>query len=202
MSLSPTLRPATPTTILGVRGYMFGDLHDPDRLASLYERFCEDVSAADPALWREWDAYRSAPDAPRPPTTLSNLLVAMATHVSRFVTRLFQIQPSVDTLTAITRDQDDLFRFKVDFVRRRVLPLVKGGAHVVSTPEDERVVARLIGDLAEAQAGSQDQELAIARAGCAVMDVERAAATTSPRRSTASSAGAQRGSTIRRIAGG
>jgi hypothetical protein len=89
MSLSPTPRPATPTTILGVPGYRFGDLHDPDCLASLYERFCEDVRAADPELWREWEAYRSAPGAPRQPTTLSNLLVAMATHVSRFVTRLF-----------------------------------------------------------------------------------------------------------------
>ncbi len=130
MSLSPTQRPATPTTILGVPGYRFGDLQDPDCLASLYERFCEDVRAADPALWRDWEAYRSAPGAPRPPTTVSDLLVAMATHVSRFLTRLFQVQPSVDALAAITRDQDDLFRFKVDFVRRRVLPLVKGGANV------------------------------------------------------------------------
>ncbi len=144
MSLSPTLLTATATTKLGVPGYTFGDLHDPERLASLYERFCEEVEAADPALWHEWEAYRSAPDAPRPAIALSNLLVTMAPHVSRFLTRLFQIQPSVDALTHITRDQDDLFRFKVDFVRRRVLPLVKAGAHVVSTPEDEAVVERLI----------------------------------------------------------
>ena len=122
----------------------FSDLHDPERLASLYERFCEEVEAADPALWHEWEAYRSAPDTLRPPIALSNLLVAMAPHVSRFVARLFQVQPSVDTLTAVTRDQDDLFRFKVDFVRRRVLPLVKGGARVVSTPDDEEIVATLI----------------------------------------------------------
>ena len=126
-TLSDSQRTATSTTDLGVPGYTFGDLHDPERLASLYERFCEEVEAADPALWHEWEAYRSAPDAPRPPIALSNLLVAMAPHVSRFVARLFHIQPSVDALTAITRDQDDLFRFKVDFVRRRVLPLVKGG---------------------------------------------------------------------------
>ena len=143
-----TVPTATPTTPLGVPGYTFADLHDPERLASLYERFCEEVEAADPELWHEWEAYRSAPDAPRPPIALSNLLVAMAPHVSRFVTRLFHVQPGVDALTAVTRDQDDLFRFKVDFVRRRVLPLVKGGAHVVSTPEDEAVVAKLIAGLA------------------------------------------------------
>jgi NADPH-dependent glutamate synthase beta subunit-like oxidoreductase/NAD(P)H-flavin reductase len=165
---------ATPTTRLGVPGYLFSDLHHPDRLASLYERFCEEVEAADPALWHEWEVYRSAPDAPRPAIVLSNLLVRMAPHVSRFVTRLFHVEPSVDALRAVTRDQDDLFRFKVDFVRRRVLPLVKGGADVVSTPEDEALVATLIGDLAGAPAGGQDLELAVARAGCALMDIERA----------------------------
>jgi NADPH-dependent glutamate synthase beta subunit-like oxidoreductase/NAD(P)H-flavin reductase len=172
MSLSPTLPSATPTTKLGVPGYIFGDLHDPERLASLYERFCEEVEAADPALWHEWEAYRSAPDAPRPPIALSNLLVAMAPHVSRFVARLFQVQPGVDALTATTRDQDVLFRFKVDFVRRRALPLVKGGAHVMSTPEDEAIVAKLIAGLAGTAAGN-DLELAVARAGCALMDIEK-----------------------------
>src|SRR6266852_2166555 len=182
MSPSPTLPTATPTTELGVPGYVFGDLHDPERLASLYDRFCEEVEAADPTLWHEWEAYRSAPDAPRPPIALSNLLIAMAAYVSRFVARLFQVEQSVATLTAITHDQDVLFRFKVDFVRRRVLPLVKGGAHVVSTPEDEAVVATLIAGQAPAGSpgspgnpGSDVLELAVARAGCSVMDIEKAA---------------------------
>jgi hypothetical protein len=64
-------------TPLGVPGYTFADLHKPERLASLYERFCEDIQAADVALWSEWDAYRQAPDASRPPVALSNLLIAM-----------------------------------------------------------------------------------------------------------------------------
>jgi NADPH-dependent glutamate synthase beta subunit-like oxidoreductase/NAD(P)H-flavin reductase len=190
MSPTPTLPTATPTTELGVPGYIFGNLHDPERLASLYERFCEEVEAADPALWHEWEAYRLAPDAPRP-IALSNLLIAMAPYVSRFVARLFQVEPSVATLTAITHDQDVLFRFKVDFVRRRVLPLVKGGAPVVSTPEDEAVVAMLIAGQAPASSpgspasaggsgghgnpGDDVLELAIARAGCAVMDIEKTA---------------------------
>jgi NADPH-dependent glutamate synthase beta subunit-like oxidoreductase/NAD(P)H-flavin reductase len=174
MNTSSTPNTATPTTTLGVPGYTFGDLHDPERLASLHERFCEGVEAADPALWHAWEAYRSAPDAPRPPIVLSNLLVAMAPHVSRFITRLFHVQPSVAVLTAITRDQDALFRFKVDFVRRRVIALVKGGAHVVSTQEDEAVVAKLIASMGAASAAGADLELALARAGCAVMDAEKA----------------------------
>ena len=85
-SMSPSpLVPPPHTTELGVPGYVFGDLHDPDRLASLYERFCEEVEATDLELWHKWEAYRSSPDAPRPPIALSNLLVGMAPHVSRFV---------------------------------------------------------------------------------------------------------------------
>ena len=48
------------TPALGVPGYSFTDLHDSDRLASLYERFCEEVKASDPLFWREWDAYRQS----------------------------------------------------------------------------------------------------------------------------------------------
>src|SRR4051812_49622234 len=120
---------------LGVPGYTFADLHAPERLASLYDRFCEETSAADPALWREWDAYRRAPAAPRPPVALSNLLIAMAPHVSRFVKRLFDVDAPAAAIAAATRAQDDLFRFKVDFVRRRALPLLKNGAHVPRTGE-------------------------------------------------------------------
>src|SRR3954465_15865692 len=128
------------STSLGVPGYTFADLHQPERLASLYERFCEEAATADPVLWREWDGYRQAPDAPRPPVALSNLLIAMAPHVSRFLQRLFDVDTPVSAIAAATRGQDDLFRFKVDFVRRRALPLLKGATHVPVAPEDEAIV--------------------------------------------------------------
>ncbi|MBZ5557639.1 MAG: FAD-dependent oxidoreductase [Acidobacteriia bacterium] len=166
----------TPETALGVPGYTFADLHDPPRLASLYERFCEEVAAADPVVWREWDAYRQAPDAPRAPLAVSNLLTSMAPHVSRFLTRLFQVEPDARAIGDATRAQDDLFRFKVDFVRRRALPLVKldkaGGAPLTATPEDDAIVDQLI-----ARSAGVDRELAVARAGCALLDQERAEAT-------------------------
>ena len=153
---------------LGVPGYTFADLHDPDRLQSLYERFCEEVRAVDSAFWIEWDAYRRDPDASRPPIVLSNLLVRMAPFVTRFLRRLFDVDAPADSLSESTRAQDDLFRFKVDFVRRRALPLVKGGAHVASTSEDEAIVERMI-----AEQGNVDRELAVARAGGALLDREK-----------------------------
>ena len=156
------------TASLGVPGYTFADFHEPERLASLYERFCEEASAADPALWREWAQYRRAPDAPRPPVALSNLLIAMAPHVTRFVKRLFDVDAAASAIADATRAQDDLFRFKIDFVRRRALPLLKNGAHVAATREDDAIVEALI-----AGASPGDRELAIARAGCALLDLEK-----------------------------
>jgi hypothetical protein len=153
---------------LGVPGYTFADLHEPKRLASLYDRFAEELRAADPALWSEWAAYQKAPDAPRSPVALSTLLIAMAAHVSRFVTRLFSVGPQLETIAEATRAQDDLFRFKVDFVRRRALPLLKGG-HVPRNQDDDATVERLASEFD----ARSDRELAVARAGCALLDLEK-----------------------------
>ncbi len=112
----------------------------------------------DPALWAEWDAYRRAPDAPRPPVALSNLLIAMAPHVSRFLTRLFAVDTPASAIEAATQAQDDLFRFKVDFVRRRALPLLKNGAHVAATPEDDAIVAALIAKRVSRRPRARDRE--------------------------------------------
>jgi NADPH-dependent glutamate synthase beta subunit-like oxidoreductase/NAD(P)H-flavin reductase len=157
------------TTALGIPGYSFADLHHPERLASLYDRFCEEVRAADPVFWLEWDAYRRAPDAPRPPLVLSNLLTGMAPHVSRFLERLFDVDAPAEAISETTRAQDDLFRFKVDFVRRRVLPLLKGGARLPATTEDDAIVEQLV-----AAQPTGDRELAVARAGCRLLDAEKA----------------------------
>ena len=54
-------------------------------------------------------------------------------------------------MVAPPRAYDDLFRFKIDFVRRRALPLLKGGAHVEATAEDHALVDRVT-------AGSSDPE--------------------------------------------
>jgi NADPH-dependent glutamate synthase beta subunit-like oxidoreductase/NAD(P)H-flavin reductase len=156
------------TPALGIPGYTFADLHEPERLASLYDRFCKEVQAADHTLWERWDAYRRAPDAPLPPVALSNLLVAMASQVSAFLRRLFAVDGGAQAISSSTRAQDDLFRFKVDFVRRRALPLLKGPNRVPQSAEDDAVVRRLIAD------AGMDVELAIARAGCGLMDREKA----------------------------
>jgi hypothetical protein len=171
MENTSTVSPVSAAAPLGVAGFTFADLHEPERLASLYERFCEEMQASDPVFWEDWDAYRQNPDRPRSPLELSALLVGMAPHVSRFLTRLFQVGADAAAIDQATRNQDDLFRFKVDFVRRRALPLLKGGVRVTSTPHDEAVVDGMCPPEAGPDA---DRELAVARAGCLLMDREKA----------------------------
>ena len=55
--------------------------------------------------------------------------------------RLFGVGAEADALRAATAAYDDLFRFKIDFVRRRALPLLKGGAHVDGHRRGSRDVA-------------------------------------------------------------
>jgi NADPH-dependent glutamate synthase beta subunit-like oxidoreductase/NAD(P)H-flavin reductase len=155
---------------LGIAGFTFADLHQPARLHALYELFCDDVRRTDPDLWAQWDTYRLTPSA-LGPVARSNLVVAMGPYVSRFLARLFSVGPEAEMMAAQTRAYDDLFRFKIDFVRRRALPLLKAGTPVLASAGDHGFVDRLMAGLADDGA----RELALARAGCALLDRDEVA---------------------------
>ncbi|MEY4956278.1 MAG: hypothetical protein RL409_535, partial [Gemmatimonadota bacterium] len=121
-----------PDTALGIPGFTFADLHQPRRLRDLHDQFVTTVKASEPELWAQWEQYREVPES-LGAVARGNLVVAMAPYVSRFISRLFGVGTEADELVAATRAYDVLFRFKIDFVRRRALPLLKGGAHVTAT---------------------------------------------------------------------
>src|SRR5918993_1270208 len=133
----------SPMAPLGLDGFTFADLHRPARLRELYLRFVEQVKGAEPELWAQWEQYRDAPES-LGNIARSNLIVAMAPHVSRFVSALFGVGADAEALIEQTRAYDTLFRFKIDFVRRRALPLLKGGAHVDATADDHALVERVV----------------------------------------------------------
>ena len=174
---------ATPDTALGIPGFSFADLHEPARLRALHEAFAGEVGQAEPGLWAQWDQHRMAPDT-LGPVARGNLIVAMAPHLSRFIARLFSVGADADALVQATRAYDVLFRFKIDFVRRRALPLLKGGAHVTATAEDHAMVeagaeapALRTSDasLAFGWRGLQptpEAEIALAAYGCSLLDRE------------------------------
>ena len=63
---------------LGIDGFTYADLYRPSRLRDLHDLFCSRVAADDPALWSEWDAYRTAPQTVTSPIERSDLIVRMA----------------------------------------------------------------------------------------------------------------------------
>ncbi len=155
---------------LGIDGFTYADLHRPSRLRDLHDQFCARVAADDPALWALWDAYRTAPEDVTSPIERSDLIVRMAPHLSRFVATLFSVGDAFGELIRDTERLEPLFRFKIDFVRKRALPLVKGGTHVALSSHDVAAVEELLRPWTHL-----DPEQALAMAGCALLDREAAA---------------------------
>src|SRR2546425_13041337 len=95
---------------LAVPGFTYSDLYRPERLRELLDVFDCEVAAANPELFAVWDDYRNHPEKPLKAPEISALLVAMAAHVSQFLTKMFGITPEVDALAAATADQNPVFR--------------------------------------------------------------------------------------------
>src|SRR5215471_4437313 len=159
---------------LGLDGFEYADLYKPERLKELLDVFDCEVAGANPELFAAWDDYRNHPDKPRSAPEISALLVAIADSVSQFLTRMFGIASEVDALAAATADQNPVFRFKIDFVRRRVVPALKK----IPPPPDPQLLESEIKNLRQLAAqkvGSVlDDELATAMAAMDLMQSERA----------------------------
>jgi NADPH-dependent glutamate synthase beta subunit-like oxidoreductase/NAD(P)H-flavin reductase len=162
---------------LGIEDFKYSDLYKPERLKELLDVFDCEVAAANPELFATWDDYRNHPEKPRKAPEISALLVAMAAQVSAFLTKMFGIAREADALAAATADQDPIFRFKVDFVRRRVLPTLK---KITPAADPQRLESQIeaLRERAVAKAGRKlDMELATAMAAVDLMHADRAGET-------------------------
>src|SRR4030095_13014823 len=157
------------TLRLGVPRVSYSDLFDPDRLKELHKVFDSELAASNPELFAAWQSYRCDPGKARTPAEISALLVAVAGHVSCFVTQLFRIESETDALVARTTEQNPVFRFKIDFVRRRVLPTLKK----ISIPQDSASRTALETRIAALRGPGADLELATALAAVRLMDEEK-----------------------------
>jgi len=148
------------TLRLGIPGISYSDLFDPDRLRELHHIFDAELAATNPELFAAWRSYRNNPTEPKTPVEISALLVGVAGCISRFLARLFQVETDAEALATATSDQNPVFRFKIDFVRRRVLPALKK----ISVPQDASSRAALEQRVAGLRGAGADIELATALA--------------------------------------
>jgi NADPH-dependent glutamate synthase beta subunit-like oxidoreductase len=106
---------------LGIDGFTYEDLFSPARLRDLHERWHAELRAHDPALAQRYDAWRASGGDELAPIALSELLVALAPTVSRFVARLFDVEAAWTAQRRRVEDELHVFRFKDEFVKRRAL---------------------------------------------------------------------------------
>ncbi len=159
----PTPKAAGADLRLGVSGFTYADLYRPERLRELAEIFYAEMEQAAPVVHRQLMDYLAAAGAALAGTKAeSELLIAAAPHLSRFVARLFGIQKDREALIEAVREQDAVFQFK-NFVARRALkslPAVR--ALAVNAAELTGHLERLR-RAAFVDTFSDDRELGVAR---------------------------------------
>ena len=106
---------------LGVPGFRYADLNRVRRLVALDTAFLAALEAADPAGFEALRAYRATQGAGIEPEGESELLLRLAPHVGAFIARLFTIEHEYAALQARLSADAMVFRWKREFVERRVL---------------------------------------------------------------------------------
>ncbi|HJR09770.1 MAG TPA: FAD-dependent oxidoreductase [Pyrinomonadaceae bacterium] len=128
ISLDSTGAPDATTTgadfKLGIADFTYADLYRPERLRQLTAVFYAELHEADPTLHDALVAYTKARGANLKGTKAeSELLIAAAPHLSRFVARLFGVERERAAHLEWIRAQDAVFAFK-NFITRRALKRV------------------------------------------------------------------------------
>src|SRR5215213_1870388 len=158
---------------LGIEGYTYGDLHRPGRLRALAEAFYAEVEREDAALHASLAGYVSSRGENLKGTRAeSELLIAAAPHLSRFVARLFRVEPERERLAESIRAQDPVFQFK-QFVQRRAtrsFPAEKAAA--VDVEAADAALERLRHAAFEDTLGD-DRELGVARMAVRLLEWEK-----------------------------
>jgi hypothetical protein len=109
---------------LGIDNFNYRDLYEPERLRQLAETFYAQVRRDDAGLHADLMAYLDARGANLKGTKAeSELLIAAAPHLSRFIARLFAVEGERAEHMRRIKSQDAVFQFK-NFITRRALKRV------------------------------------------------------------------------------
>ncbi len=103
---------------LGVKGFRYSDLYKPERLKALADRFYSELSEKNPALARDFDAYRACQGEGMTALQQSNLIIHTAPYLSDFVSRLFHAEAVRERMIRNAGDTQAVFEFK--FLAQRV----------------------------------------------------------------------------------
>lgn len=154
-----------------MEGFVYADVYDPARLAELTEAFHRYLTSRDADLWRRFDDYRTTRGAGVDAVAASNLLVEVAVHLGNFVGTLFDIDAERAVAADWTAAQAPVFRFKKEFLQRRVLKKYPTPDRVPPDTSTAQRAAVLREEFERLSDPPCDDELSVARLGCMMMDL-------------------------------
>jgi len=156
---------STTLDTLGIPGFRYPDLHQPERLAALSEAFDAALAADAPALageYRQW----LAGEVTLPVEEESDLIVRLAPHVGGFVARLFGVEAErAAKQQRILVEFDTLFRFRSEVVQKASQLLKDALPTAPELPALAGAIDTLLGHAFPPSPADGDPELATARLG-------------------------------------
>lgn len=105
---------------LGVGDFLFADLQKTERLHQLYDVFCSFLEKQSPQTFESYNKYRQSKGIGCTPEEISEAIISTGRYVDAFVGLLFNIQDEQFKLKRSVEVQKPIFRFKKDFLQRRV----------------------------------------------------------------------------------
>src|ERR1044072_7339415 len=158
---------------LGIEGSNYGDLYRPERLRALAEAFYDEVDSADAALHARLSEYVEARGENLKGTRAeSELLIAAAPHLSRFVARLFHVEAERERLAESITAQDPVFQFK-QFVQRRATKSFPAERAAEVDVEAADAALEAVRHAAFADTLGDDRELGVARMAARLLGWEK-----------------------------
>jgi len=104
---------------LGLPGFSFLDLHQPERLADLQRSFLDEVGRSNPELGARWQRYTSGAETLSAPLE-SQLLIDIARELSLFLARLFRLDEYREKRRELLQKRQLVYRFRDRFVKKHV----------------------------------------------------------------------------------
>ena len=102
---------------LGIPGFSYADLYQPEKLAELLAVFEASLKKSDPELYNEYQAYHTCKGNGMTPQVISDILVRAAPHVGEFIARLFRIEDArTRQQNTIRQEVETIFVFRNEIV--------------------------------------------------------------------------------------
>jgi len=160
---------------LGIEGFSYADLYRPEKLKDLTAAFEEAFRCEDSENFERYRSYRDDLKHSLRPPEESEMLIRAASALSPFIARLFSIEQERAGLMEAIRAHKPIFRFKKEFVQKRVLKYDAkdhlSGPNLQGLGEKTwRTMEALQGQ----GVGNADPESFCAAAVCQLLDAEKA----------------------------